>query len=157
MGNSRFKFRAWNKVANFMIYWDEFVDYEKDQMLIVGKDYRIFNDAEFILQQYTGLKTKNGREIYEGDILKYPVDINNEFHGRFSIHEVLFKKGTYIVSYLKSEKGHLLPRGYTAGFLLDHFDYDNKSFLFNENPSMDTRIEVIGNIYEHSHLFEGAK
>jgi uncharacterized phage protein (TIGR01671 family) len=86
------------------------------------------------LMQYTGLKDKNGKEIYEGDIVIIPTEsCDPADQGGKDILEVVFMNGMFVLT--QEDKPKWKP------WMATLFDYEDD-------------IEVIDNIYENPELLK---
>lgn len=124
------KFRAWDKIKKKFYYHDH-GDYgpSSDGYEWGPWQFNIDQDTQpnnCILMQYTGLKDKNGKEIYEGDILK---GIVNEETKEF-------------VSYVSFDEGQ---------FLLEDEKHLWHYLWFKEAVK---KLSIIGNLYENPKLLE---
>lgn len=117
------KFRAWNK--------------KKKEMELLGSLSAIYacegdciETDNLIYLQFTGLKDKNGKEVYEGDIIRHNTNINSPFSKKYTlVIEDLFE--------------FFEDKGYALSELCESYNPEN--------------LEVIGNIYENPELLKEEK
>ena len=111
---------------------------EKEMHVIFAPDGEAFPRCEFsdyeevdpeTVCQFTGLYDKNGRKIFEGDIIKCKVHEMNGYRVRRGVVEY-----------------------HGVGFIMN---LDPNSWYDQKNISFD--CEVIGNIYDNPELLEGGE
>lgn len=117
------KFRAWDiknkkwlqigqSLLGYLVAWRS-----DDKFEILGR-------GNYKIMQYTGLKDKNGKEIYEGDIVRIPLNIKEYFDCK-----VEFNDGCFDV-------------------VQDRFRNYLKVYVANRG------IKVIGNVWEDGELLD---
>lgn len=131
------RYRAWIKTEKRMFFSDDIlaIDYENEEIVTQqiyfenglpdDRDIYCYDFDEIEFMQSTGLKDKNGKEVFIGDIVKCT---------RGCPHEVYLEKeygGTYIGG---------MPAIYLKGLL--------SGYAWTEDE------EIIGNIYENPELLE---
>lgn len=127
--NREIKFRAWHKDLKKMFKIGQITlekgtwNFEPNDRDFIGMS--IPSQPSFVLMQYTGLHDKNGKEIYEGDILK------------------VYYKGMSGVGYVEYDND------YCEYKIIINTDKD----YFSLWKSID--LEKIGNIYDNPELLGG--
>lgn len=124
------KFRAWDTERKQMFFPNWLLtasgtNIDKMEHPKHGELHRVDNSA--ILMQYTGLKDKNGKEIYEGDI------VNGVFEGNTGTGFIEYddrRDATFYVELIVNDLGEHQPH------------------------HINNKCEVIGNIYENSKLLK---
>ena len=130
------KFRVWLKKKKKMVATDDIVNisFEDEEICVQtlyfeegliserDLDYYEFDEIEFM--QSTGLKDKNGKEIFEGDILK-----NNKY-----ITSVFYENGAYCVKFRRTTNTTVTMN--VISFIKKY------------------KTRIVGNIYENPELLE---
>jgi len=130
--NRKIEYRAWDKTKKEMLSWE---------LLCVNWSCgALKSNFHYSVMQYTGLKDKNGKEIYEGDIVKY----DKGYFYEDNLFEVCFGLYDNGKSYEDYVGGHGYYFKVINGWLEES---DVKEFE-------DVNVKIIGNIYSNPELLE---
>ncbi len=133
------KFRVWNSKDKRFIYSDEFnydgLNIKLFYFFLYVTDKEDFEKIEFSeLQQYTGLKDRNGNEIFESDIIK----LDDLFAKHICADRLICLVGFNEGSFMYGRDGN--------------YNYMNSYLWMAENY-----CTVVGNTYQNPELLENNK
>jgi uncharacterized phage protein (TIGR01671 family) len=134
------KFRAWHPKLRKMFY-----DCNVNSQSWTSESTHFGGDHK-TLMQYTGLHDKNGKEIYEGDIVTYIQELR-EYEGNVIEPPKNFVIGNYVVGWNENHAmwGLQLEKRWPVSPGLSNTRI--------HNGKSENIMEVIGNIYENGDLF----
>lgn len=126
------RFRAWLPEEKEMqmvhdIHFNEDGSFWRIRFYSEGHNYVIQGANKYELMQFTGLKDKNGKEVYEDDIIEFE------------------NQGKYVIIY-REDSAMFYVRPTTNGEQIP---------IWLEYSNQNCPYEVIGNIYENPELMEG--
>ena len=135
------KFRAWDKKNKFMDdgpFWvgEDGCVYDQASITYNTPNQEIELNEHLVLMQFTGLKDKNDKEIYEGDIVRTPDIADN-------LWEIYWHINGFCLGRKRKDKS-----------VLD-WPTDENGYVCYGRSWVD--IEVLGNIYENPELLEEGK
>ena len=135
MNKDRFKFRFWNKSKNRYINTEKLVLNDRTYTQVGTKrmnngtycSYIVneYNTSDIIPEQCTGLKDKNGKPIYDGDIVRT---------------SGCYKDGVYIICWNEDDAEYDL--------------YNKDNYFIYQLVNRFNSVEVIGNIHENADLIK---
>ena len=118
--NRTIKFRAWDTNKNKMIYPGDKAKWAKYKDVTSGDLVGWFEDED--LMQFTGLKDKNGKEVYFDDLVKFGIRLSrvvwNKVEGKIELLAIM-----------------------QDGSSVENLNMKDSALMINE-------YEIIGNIYE---------
>lgn len=128
---NRFRFRAWHPETKRMSEPWDFTDWDGDNLLTLN----CVRLDSIVVMQSTGLTDKNGKEIFEGDV----VTIRNSAVGEM----------------MKATRG-IDPHNELVVWNEGNGCWDFKEYGPMMYEDSDWReCEIIGNVHEHPHLLNG--
>lgn len=119
------KFRVWDTNNKEMLELEE-LNYEYGEPAIRTTMYNdYFGPSDMMLMQFTGLKDQNGKEIYEGDIVKALIG------GIWYVGKIIYEHSEFTIDVT-----------------------NNKQLAFGRMGIIEKLTEVVGNIYDNPELLE---
>jgi uncharacterized phage protein (TIGR01671 family) len=141
--NREIKFRVWDKENKKLRYLNH-----SEDTLFVNKSgaagyENLCNGSggdDYELMEFVGIKDKNGKEIYEGDLVKFD---NDNKH-----YQIKFGEGMFYAEYtsIPDKNNNVVGKvNYPMSFIdwKDNGDGSSSSYLI---------IEIVGNIFENLNL-----
>ena len=130
------KFRAWDKKNNRWYHTElEFYGFTLLGECMLVCPPRLEDIENIVIQQFTGLKDKHGRDVYEGDVCRfYPFDEDYLFFHGLAFIDNLRVGGTWEI--IRCDNVHPESPEYKGEEILDSSSFWNDDF------------EIIGHIHD---------